>query len=85
MGDTQDYKFHPRLSNPYGLRGNPDTQAKMNLLVNEALKNLYRTGNISIAYDSVIEKVNDLMKGIEDKGGGDDDDDSARKKQEDLT
>jgi hypothetical protein len=27
MGDTQDYKFHPRLSNPYGLRGNPDTQA----------------------------------------------------------
>lgn len=27
MGDTQDYKFHPRLANPYGLRGNPDTQA----------------------------------------------------------
>ena len=27
MGDTGDYKFHPRLDNPFGLRGNPDTQA----------------------------------------------------------
>ena len=27
MGDTQDYKFHRPLPNPFGLRGNPDTQA----------------------------------------------------------
>lgn len=27
MGDTGDYKFHPPLSNPYGLRGNPDLNA----------------------------------------------------------
>lgn len=27
MGDTQNYKFYGPLPNPYGLRGNPDTQA----------------------------------------------------------
>lgn len=27
MGDTQNYKFYGPLPNPYGLRGNPDTDA----------------------------------------------------------
>jgi len=27
VGDSQDYKFHGPLPNPFGLRGNPDTQA----------------------------------------------------------
>ena len=27
FGDSQDYTFHNPLANPFGLRGNPDTQA----------------------------------------------------------